>query len=58
MTDLLDRLAALDPVSTGITEKDTTSLRASVADRIDGGTVKLRPTSQIGQAGAVSPWSG
>ncbi|MEX2652454.1 MAG: hypothetical protein WD473_08440 [Acidimicrobiia bacterium] len=46
MTDLLDRLAALDPVSTGITEQDATRLRAAVADRIEGGGVRLRPAPQ------------
>ena len=46
MTDLLDRLAGLDPVSTGVSEQDTTRLRAAVADRIGGDAVKLRPTSQ------------
>ena len=46
MTDLLDRLAALDPVSTGITEQDATRLRAAVADRVEGGAVKLRPAPQ------------
>jgi len=43
--DLLDRLAALDPVSKGMTTVDSHRLRAQVADRIEGRTTTLRPAS-------------
>lgn len=43
MTDLLDRLAALDPMSTGVTAVDSERLRAEIADRIEGRSTQLRP---------------
>jgi len=47
VTDLLDRLAALDPVSLGVTAVDSERLRGEIADRIEGrSTTQLRPAPE------------
>ena len=45
MTDLLDRLAALDPMSTGMTAVDSERLRGKVTDRIEGRSTAQRRTA-------------